>query len=173
MKKHNIFLKWWLIVNLITIATLICVYFGVFKEVFEGDKSYISFVIMAVFYGMTIWCGKKCWMLTRKTRYTDDHKLILDKDNKKELERISEYGWFASDVCLSLGMTGTVLGFIMMLASFQTIDINQTNTIQSFIKNLGTGMSIALYTTLTGLISGILLKVQYFILYQALKDTIK
>ena len=35
-----------------------------------------------------------------------------------------EVGWFTSDLCLSIGMMGTVIGFIMMLGGFANIDIN-------------------------------------------------
>ena len=79
-----------------------------------------------------------------------------------------EVGWYTSDLCLSIGMMGTVIGFIMMLGGFANIDINDMATVQGLIKGLGVGMSTALYTTLTGLICSALLKIQYFNLSQAI-----
>ena len=79
-----------------------------------------------------------------------------------------EVGWFTSDLCLSIGMMGTVIGFIMMLGGFANIDINDMATVQGLIKGLGVGMATALYTTLTGLICSALLKIQYFNLSQAI-----
>jgi biopolymer transport protein ExbB/TolQ len=64
-------------------------------------------------------------------------------------------------------MVGTVIGFIMMLSGFATLDISEIDTVQALIKELGTGMSTALYTTLAGLICSLLLKIQYFNLNQA------
>ena len=65
-------------------------------------------------------------------------------------------------------MIGTVVGFIMMLGGFFTVDFSDTATLQNLIKDLGSGMSGALYTTLTGLICSALLKVQYFNLNQGI-----
>lgn len=79
-----------------------------------------------------------------------------------------EVGWFASDLCLSIGMMGTVIGFIMMLSGFATVDVADMTTVQDMIKGLGGGMSTALYTTLVGLVSSALLKIQYFNLSQAI-----
>ena len=45
--------------------------------------------------------------------------------------------------------------------------MSDVSTVQGLIKSLGIGMSTALYSTLTGLISSALLKIQYFNLSQA------
>ena len=84
-----------------------------------------------------------------------------------------EVGWFASDFCLSIGMIGTVIGFIMMLSGLAQVDVSDINTVQGLIKNLGSGMSTALYSTLTGLVCSSLLKVQYFNLNQAIDQARK
>ena len=55
----------------------------------------------------------------------------------------------------------------MMLSGFTKLDVSDVNTVQGLIKNLGIGMSTALYSTLTGLICSALLKIQYFNLSQA------
>ena len=65
-------------------------------------------------------------------------------------------------------MIGTVFGFIMMLSGFSAVDVSQVQTIQELIKQLGAGMSTALYSTLVGLICSALLKIQYFNLNQAI-----
>ena len=64
-------------------------------------------------------------------------------------------------------MIGTVSGFIMMLSGFYTVDVSQLHTIQELMKQLGAGMSTALYSTLVGLVCSALLKIQYFNLNQA------
>ena len=47
------------------------------------------------------------------------------------------------------------------------MDVSEVKTIQTLVKNLGSGMSTALYTTLSGLVCGSVLKIQYFNLNQA------
>jgi small-conductance mechanosensitive channel len=80
------------------------------------------------------------------------------------LERRLERGWFFSDIVLSVGMVGTVVGFIMMLTGFADLNFENTEEVQALISKLGYGMSTALSTTLVGLISSIILKLQFFLL---------
>ncbi len=59
-------------------------------------------------------------------------------------------------------MIGTVTGFIMMLGGFNEISFSDINASKELMRSLGGGMSTALYTTLTGLLCSVLLKIQYF-----------
>ena len=67
-----------------------------------------------------------------------------------------------SEFCLSLGMIGTVIGFIQMLSGFSSIESGGTKAIQTLIGKMSYGMSTALYTTLVGLIFGNIIKLQCF-----------
>ena len=70
-------------------------------------------------------------------------------------------GWFIAESCLALGMVGTVTGFLYMLGTaFENIDISNTVTLQDALASMARGMSTALYTTLTGLIASLIIKVQ-------------
>lgn len=85
----------------------------------------------------------------------------------------SENGWFVSEMCLNLGMLGTIIGFVLMLSGFETLDISNPSTISSLLSTLGKSMATALYTTLVGITCGCLLKVQYYILetqFRTLED---
>ena len=74
-----------------------------------------------------------------------------------------EFGWFASEICLTLGLIGTVSGFILMLYGvFSDLNVNDTESVQQSLKNMSLGMSTALYTTLVGLTAGLVLKLEYF-----------
>ena len=72
---------------------------------------------------------------------------------------------------LTLGMIGTVAGFIMMLSKgFSGIDIQNTQTMMGLIGQVASGMATALYTTLVGLICSMFTKVQYFNLSHSLEN---
>ena len=136
---------------------------GLLGTLWEKDATKLSFVLLALFAVMSGWCGYKTWRLSVFIDSKKTEPYLIEK-----IEHLMEVGWFTSDLCLSIGMMGTVIGFIMMLGGFANIDINDMATVQGLIKGLGLGMSTALYTTLTGLICSALLKIQYFNLSQAI-----
>ena len=129
----------------------------------EQDQTKLSILLLVIFIHMSIWCGYKTWRLSRFLDRDETEKYLVEK-----IEGLMESGWFASDLCLSIGMVGTVIGFITVMSGFATIDVSNMTTVQDMIKGLGAGMSTALYTTLVGLICSALLKIQYFNLSQAI-----
>ena len=159
VKKHSIFLKWWWFFSLLIVTTIGLFVFDVHNTLWENDKTKLSFLILSIFYGMTIHCGYESWLLS---------KLVNGEiDEIKNINIRHESGWFASDVLLTMGLIGTVAGFILMLAgAFIGINIADVSSVQQALANMAVGMSTALYTTLTGLISSTLLKFQYFRLQQ-------
>jgi biopolymer transport protein ExbB/TolQ len=75
-----------------------------------------------------------------------------------------DVGWFVVDILIKLGLLGTIIGFILMLASVSVSDNMDVTGLQSIIKNMSTGMGTALYTTLAGLLASILLALQYLLI---------
>ena len=69
-------------------------------------------------------------------------------------------GWFISDLLLRLGLIGTVIGFVMMLGSVYSLEGEGAYALKELLGEMGGGMQVALYTTLTGLGSAILLSIQ-------------
>ena len=57
----------------------------------------------------------------------------------------------------------------MLAGAFTGIDIANVASVQTALASMAVGMSTALYTTLTGLITSTILKVQYFRLDQDLE----
>ena len=161
--KHTLFLKWWLFITIIAVGFIFTVSEGFVETIWEADATKLSFLLLLIFLKMSAWCGYKTWTLSR---FIDEKK--QDKHIVEKIEHLMEVGWFTSDLCLTIGMIGTVVGFIMMLSGFTTVDTSDVKTVQDLIKTLGVGMSTALYTTLMGLICSAGLKVQYFNLSQAI-----
>ncbi len=70
-------------------------------------------------------------------------------------------GWLVADGLLKLGLIGTVIGFIIMLSAITDINGFDFTMMKEMLQNMSKGMEVALYTTLSGLVSSILLTIQY------------
>ena len=56
---------------------------------------------------------------------------------------------------------GTIIGFILMLLPVAEIKEFEANLMQQLLGKMSGGMAVALYTTLAGLTTSMLLKMQY------------
>jgi hypothetical protein len=101
-----------------------------------------------------------------------DQGLLLDTF-EAELKNGHLFGWFIADLLLSLGLLGTVIGFIAMLGPISGLDAGDQSAIKTALAAMGGGMAVALYTTLAGLIGGMLLKIQGFLLDGAVDKLIR
>jgi len=79
----------------------------------------------------------------------------------------NRFGDFASDTLMKLGLVGTIIGFIMMLAPIATLDTADRGAIKVSMNLMSDGMAVAMYTTLAGLVASILVKIQYYMLEDA------
>jgi len=141
----NVFLKWWLIIVLSVIGSCVSIYFDFDKFLYENDLTKLSLVILLFFTISSIIVGYKIY--------------------KQFVEKVDTYTyeteWFVSEILVSLGMIGTVIGFIYMLYTvFGNLDIGDTSIIKASLSTMANGMGTALLTTLIGLTSSVLLKCQ-------------
>ncbi len=74
------------------------------------------------------------------------------------------FGAFASDTLMKLGLLGTIIGFIIMLAPIATLDAADKVAMKSSMGLMSDGMAVAMYTTLAGLAGSILVRIQYYVL---------
>ena len=138
-------LKWWLIFCLTLLGLCTCVYFNIHKDLYSADVTRLSFLIITIFMCTSVWIGTKTYKVG----------ILQDYDQK------SDVGWFISESCLALGMVGTVTGFLIMLGTaFENVDVTNSATLQQALSDMATGMSTALWTTLVGLVSSLIIKVQ-------------
>ena len=79
----------------------------------------------------------------------------------------NQLGSFASDALMKLGLLGTIIGFILMLAPIAGLDAADRASVKSSMGLMSDGMAVAMYTTLTGLIGSVLLQTQYYMLDEA------
>ncbi|MCG7932434.1 MAG: MotA/TolQ/ExbB proton channel family protein [Candidatus Thiodiazotropha weberae] len=78
-----------------------------------------------------------------------------------------EAGWFVSGLLIKLGLLGTVIGFVLMLAPVAELESFDLADIQGLLQRMTGGMGVALNTTLLGLVCSILLGLQYLMLDRA------
>lgn len=142
ISKHTPFLRWWLMFT----ATCVGAYFaydnGLIQNFMDVDNTHISLLIFGLFALFTFITGY------------DTYRISRDGCSENIMKRTAT-GWFFSDALMTLGMLGTVAGFIIMLGG----DISAAKTA---LASMSKGMGIALYTTAAGVSCGLLLKLQLF-----------
>ncbi len=142
----SIFLRWWLLFCLSGAALVLSYSFGFVDALLEKDITRLSFAIIAVFFGTSLYIG----YITYK----------VNKGNTLQQSNLN-IGWFITELLLAMGMIGTVIGFILMLgSSFESINVADTGSLKAALTDMARGMSTALYTTLCGLVTSQILKVQ-------------
>jgi hypothetical protein len=92
-----------------------------------------------------------------------DQTLLL-RSLADRLRGSNGFGAFVSDTLMKLGLLGTIIGFIIMLAPIATLDAADKVAMKSSMGLMSDGMAVAMYTTLAGLIGSILVKIQYYML---------
>ena len=154
-KNYRTFLEWWWFFCTIILAGAVLGTFNVFEILWQADQTKITFLILALFTGITILCGRESYLLSKS--------ITNNETISKETQNRYETGWFSSEICLTLGLIGTVSGFILMLSgAFSDLNLADPSSVQKSLSNMSLGMSTALYTTLVGLICSTLLKLQFF-----------
>ena len=131
---------------------------GLVSVLLEGDKSRLSWLILAIWLGMSA----RWLFLLRRIESTD---AIAEDD----MVRWLNHGWFAADSVLKIGLLGTIIGFILMLVPIGELTSFDANSLQSALAAMSAGMAVALYTTLTGLIANIILRFQFQFLADAMQ----
>ena len=155
---------------------------GLLAIILEGDKSQISKVIAGLWIISSIY-----WLYLSKTisdernsfenmEFKNKELLVskffysLEKKEDKdvlisafesEFEKKISYGFVASDVALKLGLLGTIIGFILMLKPIADLNSTSPEDLKMALSSMSSGMAVALYTTLTGLIVSTLLRIQF------------
>ena len=84
-----------------------------------------------------------------------------------------EFGWFMIDLMLKVGFVGTLIGFIWMLSSVSKQSVIDAASMQQILKDMSYGMSIALNTTLTSLVTATLLSAPYYLLNRGLDELLE
>lgn len=111
---------------------------NVLQRMYEADATRLSTVIVVLYIISHLFVYR---FITTGCKYLED-KL-----------------WFTSQLFMSLGMIGTVIGFILLFDdSFTDINLEDTQQLVLVIEDITVGIGTALVTTLAGLVCGALLQ---------------
>lgn len=144
----NTTLKWWIQTAIIVFSAFMVDQYGWWEFLYNADMTKISFVIIGVFLISSLSIGF----------------ISLKSTNWDHIDRLTNYVWFGSEIMVTLGMIGTVAGFLIMLnTAFTDLDVNNIKNVQEAISNMAIGMSTALVTTLVGLVCATIIKIQMMI----------
>ena len=154
MISNTAFLKWWIQLTIAVFSAAVITYLGWWEALWDADKTKLSFAIITMFIVATALTGA-----------------ISKNSHTQDIRSLGNYVWFCSEAMITLGMIGTVAGFLMMLGSaFDSIDFKNVAHMQTAISSMAVGMSTALSTTLIGLICSMLTKLQMVILENSYDD---
>lgn len=155
--KYKLWLYWWLFFVLVMFGFAGLHFGGIISLAWQSDLTKISFVIVALFFIFSLRTGKDIYTFCKK-----------DNDfSGGDIARFcqkNEDGWYRAEQFLSLGILGTVLGFIIAFSKgFSSIDAkNISASLPSVIQIVSSGLGSALYTTAAGLVCCLLLREQLF-----------
>ena len=144
------FWKWWTSIVVLVLSLGYVQYeLDILGFIYENDPTKITIIIAAIFLLATLRIGFLSW----KSQFGDPD-IYAEKAPQDLL-------WFSSDVVMSIGMVGTLIGFLIVLTTtFTDIDTTSAAAMKEVIGTLASGMGVALMTSLMGLITSIILKLQ-------------
>ena len=185
LESKHLLLKSSLALGVIIFFTYLIFDLGLLSLIIASDQSKISLIILALYYLATAHWYYLSFSLDKEIEglnFEDASSSVLlsklkyfdGNDQQKstnylailedELANRHALGYMIVDILLKLGLTGTVIGFILMLLPIGEIKDFDPHIIQQLLSKMSGGMAVALYTTLTGLVTSTLLKLQYFLL---------
>ena len=186
---HKIFLKSLVLFGVISFVFAVLGTEGLLALVIESDRSRLSIVIMLIYVIASVHWLLISWDLScqrvaldlggdayGESRVAHFLKTLTDAGTRQyealadRLQNRHTAGHFIADALLKLGLLGTIIGFILMLLPVAQIEDFDTNLVQQLMVQMSAGMAVALYTTLAGLVTSPLLKLQYLLADNALSE---
>lgn len=157
----NLLLYRLLIFNMLGAAGLYMAWgLGWLEQIWEADASRISSVITVLFLLVLSSSLIQGWKVAKAMNAEKDGMLLYVMDAEKRLLKIAHIdraaGWMTT-----LGLIGTVVGFIIAFMSIDMELIGSAEGVQQLAAQLVSGMGTALVTTLVGAIAGLWTEVNF------------
>jgi hypothetical protein len=178
-----IWLEWLALGGMLVFATWLMGARGVWGLLLSSDPTGITLIIIVVFSAATLWCGARSRELQRQRQALGQARTAAggeswaaeywrglaasSRDSGAPLDLLMEHShgphgtaWWVNGIQLKLGLLGKVIGFSILalnIGQMQNFDPAQS---QELLRNLTTGLGVALLTTMVGLVGNILLGLQ-------------
>lgn len=159
LRLNTKFTAWWVSILLLATGVFWAGYFGLLEKIWISDETYITSIISVVFIVTNFYLGVAAF-------WADDAASTRKPWFRDRLQTV----WFVSEQLMALGMLGTVIGLIMMLANNFIGDAGGT-AMQSMLANMWKSMGLALYTNAVGLVCSISLKAQVYVVGYGLDES--
>ncbi len=144
----NAFKRWAALASLMVLASWYLIDTGVVEEILCTDVSKLSTVIAALLIGGTALMGYSSYRVGVNAGQSHNRDIRL------------YMGWFMAEAMMVLGLAGTVVGFIVLFqGNFAGVTFDDPETVQEVIIAIASGMGVALYTTIVGIFSSLLMKI--------------
>ena len=194
---HDVWLDALILSGLLVFAAFLLGYYQLFALLIAADPTYLSVSMLLLYVLASMRWLQLCYQLSRYQQTLNQPKASAREAGcqaralinasmpaatasdqlpltvlAEHLENRHALGYFVSDLLLKLGLVGTVIGFILMLSPIAEMESFESNNIRNLLTAMSSGMAVALFTTLTGLITSTLLKVQYFLADSAVVQVI-
>ena len=189
-KPNYLLLKASLVLSLIIFSFYLLFQLDLIELIINSDRSKISLIILVIYllatlhwFYIAITLDKEISSIDKPEKDTLIGRYLIKRNElektpslynllEDELSNRHSIGYLIVDILLKLGLTGTVIGFILMLLPIGEIKDFDPQILQKLLSTMSGGMAVALYTTLTGLITSMLLKFQYFLLDSSLSQSL-
>lgn len=142
------FLRWWFIICLVLLGCGVAQYYGLFVLLWQVDQTKLSFFTLGLFAVISLFIGHLAWVGRA------DDTLI-----KPHLDLC----WLVSEILMGLGMLGTLIGFLILLHSAVSTTVGSSSdfvAIQKMISAMSIGFSTSATTTIVGLATSLLVKLE-------------
>lgn len=189
-KPNYLLLKASLVLSLIIFSFYLLFQLDLIELIINSDRSKISLIILFIYllatlhwFYIAITLDKEISSIDKPEKDTLIGRYLIKRNDlektpslynllEDELSNRHSIGYLIVDILLKLGLTGTVIGFILMLLPIGEIKDFDPQILQKLLSTMSGGMAVALYTTLTGLVTSMLLKFQYFLLDSSLSRSL-
>lgn len=142
-------LRWWVLANVIVAGLGVAVVKGAAAFAWRADATKLSFITWALFLVLSGFVG---------------YLTLTDGTPGRDIQQDKRYVnaiWFASEFLMGMGLIGTVLGIILMFTGAAGgLDPGNTAVMKTAILSMSSGLTTAFVTTLSGIATSLLLKVQ-------------
>lgn len=177
MTKFNTLAKVVVVNTLWTLALLYTYFAGFVNIISSVDITYISVTILLLVLAAAFISGFKA---VEADKFFEEAKMFGRINGKtfKDTSAVTafitrklSFTNYIAAICVSLGLLGTILGFAI---GFYGIDAQTLTSFDSVVAAIGValpGISIAFYTTITGILGAMWVEMNHYIINQKYLET--